>query len=192
MKVLDVAWGWSAADDSWLSRSIRYFTRPNTWNLSSRAKWSHMYLVFSLEGGQYELHEALGSRGWCSCNVRDLINWHNAKPLEHKIEVHWLGIEAEDATKIYNASCDFLGLESYAFKQIASFALTKSLLGRVLGLARLLRGCSGVICSEMATKLVGLNVPFWDIRANKKEPWDYISPQEAYERYLRKVGQDGN
>ncbi len=186
MKVMDVAYGWSTSDHKLMSRMIRYFTRPEKWNFRSRAEWSHMFLVFRMENGDYVIHEALGSRGWCETPAIEFCRWLNRDKVHHRSSIHWLGLTSEEAENCYLVSKSFLGMVSYAWKQIFFFALANSLLGRSVGLVHWLRSRPGVICSEMASRIVALNAPRWDLRDNPQQTFDYLSPQNAWVNYQKK------
>lgn len=186
MKATEVAIGWTAADDSFLSRSIRYFTRPEL-SIFSRAEWSHMLLCFRLEDGYYVIYEALGNKGWATSSSQNLSQWYNADPSKHHLQMRWLkDVSADDAEHMHLIAQSFLGMVSYAWKQILLCALVNTYLGRKFKLARFLQDTKdGVICSELAPRIVAQIAPKWDLRMCATDPWDYLTPQQAWENYLK-------
>lgn len=185
-----VAWGWSAADDSWLSRAIRYMTRPG-WSFSSRAKWSHMFVLFTDGNGESVIHEALGSSGWCCKPATKLADWLNRDPIQHRACVEWLDIPPETVVEIWRDSSRRLGRQSYAWVQIAVFGMSHTIIGRAIRKmfpAFLMVDISrGAVCSENACSVVGEKSLRYDLRKDPGEPWAAISPQDAFDRYVEKV-----
>lgn len=178
-----VAFGWSADRTSPLSNAIRFMTRQGINPFRRWAEWSHMFLVFEFDDGSQVIHEALASEGWREKPAKKLIAWKKKDPERHLYAVHWLPIDPADIAVIYQASRAWLGAKSYAKKQLIAFAIAESILGRWLGLG-IAPGPNEVICSEGAARLVGAIVPAWDLRTSPDQPWDSISPQGAYDRYI--------
>lgn len=182
-----IAFGWSRDETSLLSNAIRYLTRPGLSPFGPWAKWSHMFLVFTMSDGSTVIHEALMSQGWCEKPAKKLSDWLQEDPEHHVAELHWLPIDAPVVEAIYAASCAWLGTKSYARRQLLAFALAESVLGRWLGLS-IESGASEVICSEGAGRQVGELAPEWDLRRTPDQSWDSVSPQGAYEEYLKIEG----
>ena len=182
-----VGWGWSADDLSPLSLAIRYFTRPD-WSLRPLARWSHMFMVYAFDDQASNcVHEALGSRGWTSSPVRHLAEWHATDPGNCPLAIEWLTLTPETISAIWTESCDWIGTESYAYRQLAFFGLAETIPGRALcaiapGVFERDVDDNEVICSEGCCRIVGERVPYLDLR-KAGEPWAMISPQAAWNRY---------
>jgi len=179
-----VAFGWSADHTSPISQAILFMTRRGINPLARWAQWSHMFLVFEFDDGSRVIHEALMSDGWREKPSIKLVNWKKKDPMRHLYTVKWLPIDQKNITLIYQASCAWLGAKSYARRQLLAFAIAESMLGRWLGLG-IAPGPNEVICSEGACRLVGSICPAWDLRAYADQPWDSVTPQGAYDRYLK-------
>lgn len=186
---IKVAFGWSVNRLHPVSTAIRYFSRPG-WPPWPLARWSHMFLAFRSADGSTVIHEALLSQGWTEKPARKLTDWLEASPRAHQAEIHWLSIPESQVAEIYRRSREWLGTKSYAMRQIAAFALVGSYLGRYLGLS-IKSGEEEVICSEGACQLVGEVAFEWDLRERLAQSWDSVSPQAAYDEFMR-MGNDSH
>lgn len=186
MRPVKIAFGWSRSTDTVISNAIRYLTRPGWAPWGTWGSWSHMFLVFYFADGTAVIHEALMSEGWSCKPSQKLADWIARDPDRHVAEIHWLEkLDPELINLIYQCSSGWLGTRSYAYRQIVAFALAESLLGRWLGLS-VYSGPDEVICSEGACRLVGELAPEYDLRASPDHPWDAVSPQAAYDRFMIK------
>lgn len=179
-----IGFGWSTSVWAPFCIGIRYFTRPmyRPWVL---AKWSHMFIVFRLSDESVVIHEALGSKGWQSNSIQKLNKWIAESPKTHKAEIYWLPVPADIVQSIFESSSKRLGRTSYAWRQIAAFAIANSMIGRWLGLALANRDKT-VVCSEEAARQVGEKCPAWDLRDSPNSAWDSVSPQSAYDELMRR------
>lgn len=175
---------WTRDDTAPFSLGVRFLTRPG-WQLWTWAQWSHQGVMFEFPDGSTVIHEALLSDGWCSKGGARLAQWLSRSP-RHYAEVHWLPIAPETVAAIYQRSCGWLGTASYAWKQIIAFAVAESIVGRWLGLS-LKSGPEELICSEGACILLGMAGDAWDLRECRDQSWDSVSPQAAYDAFLRKL-----
>ena len=182
-----IGWGWTACDDSALSLGIRWFTRPG-WAPKPLARWSHMFLVCGFKDEAPVIHEALGSRGWSESPLLKVENWRYDDAINRHYHQEWLNVPKDIVRGIWRESLSWIGTRSYAFQQLATFAMAESLAGRAL--RRLAPTVfdrdvadDRVICSEGACRLVGVHWPALDLRADPREQWANISPQAAYDRY---------
>lgn len=184
MNPIQVAFGWSRDETAFMSNAIRYFSRPGFSPFGKWAQWSHMFLVFRFTDGTAVIHEALMSEGWSEKPATKLADWQARDPARHHAELQWLDLDDAAVLMIYTLSMHWLGTKSYAVKQIAAFAIAESLLGRWLGLS-VQSGQDEVICSEGACRLVGEVAPQYDLRAEEYQSWDSVSPQAAYDAFMR-------
>jgi hypothetical protein len=145
-----------------------------------------MFLIFRFADGSAVIHEALMSEGWCAKPATKLSDWLAKDPENHVAELHWLPIEASQVEQIYMDSCMWIGTKSYARRQLLAFAIAESIVGRWLGLT-LTSGSEEVICSEGACQLVGEIAAAWDLRQDRYQSWDSISPQAAYNALIKEL-----
>lgn len=179
-----IAFGWSTDRTSFISGSIRYLTRPGVNPFGRQAEWSHMFLAFQFNDGRSVIHEALMSEGWKQQDGAKLTEWKKKNPRKHFYTVRWLPIGPDRVQEIYLNSCDILGRKSYSMKQIAAFGLAESLFGRWMGLS-LKAGPDEVICSEEASRQVWRVCPEWDLRSSPEASFDGLSPQRAYDNFMK-------
>ncbi len=161
-----------------LSLAIRYCNRRD---LSNWAQVSHQGLCFEFSDGTRERHEALASEGWC------IKPWDTLDAFAHRwksvVYVKWFSdIKTAKSDAIYQASMEWVGKKtSYSVVQIFGFAIAESFLGRILGLS-LKDDPSRVICSEGACRLISGCAPEWDLRTNKNDTFDAVSPQASLDQ----------
>lgn len=179
-----IAQGWSRDDGDAVSLGIRYFTRMG-WMPKPLAPWSHTFLVFEFADGTRLIHEALLSEGWSRKDYAKLVTWLAKNPSRHHAEVHWLPIPPEVVAEMYRKSCGWLGIRSYAWKQIVSLMRTNCVLGRLKRWA--IRSDSlELICSEGTSRILAM-ADGWDLRKSPEDSFDGVSPQDTYIGTMRKL-----
>jgi hypothetical protein len=181
---IQIAFGWSRDESSGISNAIRYMTRPGLSPFGPWALWSHMFLVFRFADGGQVIHEALMSEGWQAKDGKKILDWKKADPRKHVFAIRWLPIDTPDIEQIYARSCSWVGTKSYAMRQLAAFGAEETIIGRLLNIT-ITSADDEVFCSEGASQLVGEICPLWDLRRAPDQPWDSISPQAAYEEWVR-------
>lgn len=170
-----------SADNRAMSRAIRYFSRPYTYNPFKLAQYSHCGFVFEFAYGNRVRHEALGSQGW-----------HEKQSWDALVEftqtggwamVCWIDLPSFLRDRLFDVSESRIGTKSYAFEQILTTAVLNSVLLRWAELS--LPGKDNrVICSEGVSRyLHEATDGRIDLRPNAPEgSFDSTSPQDCANR----------
>ena len=162
---------------------IKYFSR-------SQGQWlaevCHMGVAFEFADGLKEIHEALFREGW-TIKPFEKLEHFKARDPRNVVIVEWLDLPTDSVQRMYERSFSWQGMR-YDNRLISSFALARSIVGRSSGLPVKddpLRG----VCSELASRLIYSEAPFWDLRA-RSMPWNKegdgfasVAPQDALNRY---------
>jgi len=172
--------------EEWLTVfGIRWFSRTEGLHL---AEVCHMGVAFEFDDGSREIHEALFREGW-RVKPFDKLEHFKSKDPQNVLILEWLDCGPEALVQsMYERSQSWVGMH-YDNRLIGTFAITRSLLGRSIGIS-MRDDPLRLVCSEGASRLIFSGAPYWDFRpvgsckrTDDDDGFECVTPQDALNRF---------